>query len=161
MYSTNVTNPKPEMMPHTQAAFSTAMAKAQASADPRFNMKEFDRAGISRGKGTKAQAGIKAAQSLSDGVAQAYQIPAADAVTDATNNLQWQGDVESYAQGAGSIDMQNEYAKALAALQRQQNALNFQGNALNGLLGTVGNIAGSASPNTTGIQGWLDNFLGY
>jgi len=161
MYSTNVTNPKPEPTPKTQAAFSTAMAKAYASADPRFNMKEYDRAGISRGRGTQAQAGIKAAQSLADGVSQAYGIPAADAVTDATNDLQWQGDVESYAQGAGSIDMQNEYAKALASLQRQQAAMNFQGNALNGLLGTVGNITGSLSPNTTGIQGWLDNFLGY
>ena len=159
MYDVNVNATPPKMTPKTQAAFDNAMAKAQASADPRFNMKQMDRSGISRGQGTRAQAGIQAAQSLADGVSQAYQIPAQDAVTDAGNNLQYQQSTENFGLGAGSIGMQNDYANALAALQRQQNSMNFQGNVLSGLMGSMGNIGGGGQSGN--ISGWLDNFLGY
>lgn len=141
----------PQKTPKTQAAFANAMATAQASADPRFNQKEYDRGGVSRSKGTQFMGGIKGAQSLADGVSAAYQIPMQDASTDAGNTLAFQQMQEGYGLNASSLAMQNQYANALAALQRQQNAMNFQGNALGGLMGN--NMASNG--------GWLDNFLGY
>jgi len=134
----------PQQVPRTQAAFNTALATAQASADPRFNQKEWDRNGVSRSKGTQYMGGIKGAQSLADGVASAYQIPMQDASTNADNTLAYQQMRENYGLGAGGIAMQDSYANALAALQRQQDATNMRSGVLGGL-----------------TNGWLDNFLGY
>ena len=147
---------KPQPTPRTQAAINTGIAKAQAEADTRFQQKEYDRNGISRGRGTQAMAGIKSAQALSDGLARAYQVPMQDAVADAGNNLQYETQRENYGLGISGIAQQNDYANALAALQRQQAALNFTGNALGGLLGSIGNIGGGGNKGN-----WLDSFLGY
>lgn len=144
-YATTTSTFVPQQVPNTQGMFNTAMANAQASADPRFNMKAMDRNGVSRGKGTMATAGIQAAQNLADGIAQAYQIPAQDASTNANNTLQYQTNQENFGQGISNIAMQNDYANAMAALQRNQNVLNFQGNALGGLLGSIGNSSNLGS----------------
>jgi hypothetical protein len=126
-YATTTSTFAPQQVPNTQGMFNTALANAQAAADPRFNMKAMDRNGVSRGKGTMATAGIQAAQNLADGIAQAYRVPAQDAST------------------ISSIAQQNDYANAMAALQRNQNVLNFQGNALGGLLGSIGNTSNLGS----------------
>ncbi len=139
----------PQLMPNTSGAFNNAMAQAQADSDHRFQMKEWDRNGVSRGRGTQAMAGIKAANALSDGVAKAYQIPQQDALADAGNALQYQQIQEGFGLGTSAVSQQADYANALAALQRQQNALNFSGNVLGGLIG------GQQSGN------WLNSFLGY
>lgn len=144
-YATTTSTFAPQQVPNTQGMFNTAMANAQASADPRFNMKAMDRNGVSRGKGTMATAGIQAAQNLADGIAQAYRIPAQDESTNANNTLQYQTNQENFGQGISSIAQQNDYANAMAALQRQQNVLNFQGNALGGLLGSIGNSSNLGS----------------
>jgi hypothetical protein len=144
-YATTTSTFAPQKVPNTQGLFNTALAQAQASADPRFNMKAMDRNGVSRGSGTLATAGIQAAQNLADGIAKAYQIPAQDAATNANNTLQYQTNQENFGQGASSIAMQNDYANALAALQRNQGILQFQGNALGGLLGSVGNSSNLGS----------------
>ena len=144
-YATTTSTFSPQQVPNTQGMFNTALANAQASADPRFNMKAMDRNGVSRGKGTMATAGIQAAQNLADGIAQAYQIPAQDAATNANNTLQYQTNQENFGQGISNIAQQNDYANAMAALQRQQNVLNFQGNALGGLLGSIGNSSNLGS----------------
>jgi hypothetical protein len=149
IYDTNTSTFAPQQMPNTQGMFNTALANAQASADPRFNMKAMDRSGVSRGKGTAATAGIQAAQNLADGVAQAYQIPAQDSATNANNALQYQTNQENFGLGVSNIAMQNDYANALAALQRNQNVLQYQGNALGGLLGSLGNIGNANS--------WMSN----
>ena len=144
-YATTTSTFAPQQVPNTQGMFNTAMANAQASADPRFNEKAMDRNGVSRGRGTMATAGIQAAQNLADGIAQAYQIPAQDASTNANNTLQYQTNQENFGQGISSIAQQNDYANAMAALQRNQNVLNFQGNALGGLLGSIGNSSNLGS----------------
>lgn len=139
-YNTVTATQPPASTPNTQGAFNTALAQAQASADPRFHMKAMDRNGVSRGTGTLATAGIQAAQGLADGIAKAYQVPAQDATADANNALQYQSNQESFGQGTSSIAMQNAYANALAALQRNQTAMQFTGNALGGLLGNATNL---------------------
>jgi hypothetical protein len=144
-YATNTATLPPQAVPNTQGYFNTALAQAQASADPRFNQKATDRSGVSRGAGTLAVAGIQGAQNLAEGIAQAYQIPAQDAATNANNTLQYQTNQENFGQGISGIAMQNDYANALAALQRSQNVTGFQGNALGGLLGSVGNSSNLGS----------------
>lgn len=142
-YNTDTTTYAPQLVPNSQGAFNNALAQAQAAADPRFNMKPMDRSGVSRGRGTAGIAGIQAAQSLAEGVAQAYRGQAQDAATDAENTLQYQSNQENFGQGVSNIAMQNDYANALAALQRNQNIMQFQGNALGGLLGNAGNLGNS------------------
>jgi len=142
-YNTDTTTYAPQLVPNSQGAFNNALAQAQAAADPRFNMKPMDRSGVSRGRGTAGIAGIQAAQNLAEGVAQAYRGQAQDAATDAENTLQYQSNQENFGQGVSNIAMQNDYANALAALQRNQNIMQFQGNALGGLLGNAGNIGNS------------------
>lgn len=143
-YQTTTNTIAPQPVPQTNGAFNTAFAQAQASADPRFNMKEYDRAGISRSKGTKAQANITAQQSLADGMAQAYQVPMQDALANANNTLGYEQMQEGYGQQLTGLAQQNDYANALAALQRQQNAMNYQSGVLGGLLG----------------GGWLNSIVG-
>jgi hypothetical protein len=144
-YATTTSTFAPQLVPNTQGMFNTELANAQAAADPRFNMKAMDRNGVSRGKGTMAVAGIQAAQNLADGIAKAYQVPAQDASTNANNTLQYQTNQENFGQGISNIAQQNDYANAMAALQRNQNVLNFQGNALGGLLGSIGNSSNLGS----------------
>lgn len=142
-YTTDTTTYAPQLVPNSQGAFNNALAQAQAAADPRFNMKSMDRSGVSRGRGTAGIAGIQAAQNLAEGVAQAYRGQAQDASTDAENTLQYQANQENFGQGVSNLAMQNDYANALAALQRNQNIMQFQGNALGGLLGNAGNLGNS------------------
>lgn len=159
MYYNATTNMQaPQSIYSGSPVSNNALAEAQAMADPRFNMKEYDRAGISRGRGTQAAAGIKAAQALAEGVARAYTTPTQEAVEDANAQRDFQQQREQFGQALTGLQQQNDYANALASLQRQQNAMQFQGNLLNGLLGTVG--AGFGSGGGVG-GGWLDNFLGY
>lgn len=148
-YNTNTSTFAPQQVPNAQGAFNTALAQAQAAADPRFNSKAMDRNGISRGRGTMATAGIQAAQNLAEGIAKAYQIRDQDAVTNANNTLQYQTNQENFGQGLSAIAMQNDYANALAALQRNQNVLQYQGNALGGLLGSAGNLGSFGNYNGT------------
>jgi hypothetical protein len=132
----------------TRGAFNQAMATAHAEGDPRYNMKPLDKAGASRGGGQQFMAGIASAQNLAKGVAAAYGVPTADAMQNASIELGNQAAREGVGLGAGGIAQQNQYANALASLQRQQAAQSFQQNLLGGLLGGGGG-------------GWLDNFLGY
>ena len=102
----------------TPSMFNARMATAQASGDPRFAMKELDRAGMSRGAGQRQQAGIRAASSVADGIADAYSQQAQDAVSTAMNAMQAQQGQEQFAQALGALQRQNAYANAMALLQR-------------------------------------------
>jgi hypothetical protein len=105
------------------------MARAYASADPRFNMKKYDRAGVSRGRGQSAQAGIAAAENFSQGIADVYDNQLKQQAANADAMLQLQQGQEQYAQALGGLQSQAAYADQMAALQRQ--------GILYGLLGDV------------------------
>lgn len=148
-YNVNLPNATGYSPQQTRGAFNNAMAKAHSEADPRYNMKPLDKAGASRGGSQRMQAGIASAQNLADGIAAAYAVPAADAASNANIGLANAGASEGLGLGVGNIAQQNQYANALAALQRQQSQREFVGSVLGGLTG--GGLAG----------GGLDNFLGY
>jgi hypothetical protein len=106
------------------------MANALAMGDPRMNAKQYDRAGLSRGKAQMNQAGIDGAQKMADGIAEAYNAQLQDQQSRSTANLQAQQDQEQYAQNLGALQQQNNYANQMAALQRQGSMMNL----LTGLL---------------------------
>jgi hypothetical protein len=103
---------------YTPDPFNATFAKAQAAGDIRANLKNFDRAGMSRGAGQRQQAGIQAASSLADGIADAYTQQAQDATASATAGLAAEQGQEQFAQALGALQQQNAYANAMAALQR-------------------------------------------
>lgn len=107
-----------------QAAFNNNYARALAAGDPRYQLKDLDRAGMSRGKGANNQAGIRASQAMSDGIADAY---AQDLQARQFNANLTSGDQE-YGLALARLQQQNRYADQMAALQRQ--------NALIGLMGS-------------------------
>lgn len=98
--------------------FNAGMAQAHAAGDVRYNLKPLDRPGMSRGAGQRQQAGIQAASSLADGVADTYAQQAAEANTSALAGLEAEKGQEQYAQALGALQQQNAYANAMAALQR-------------------------------------------
>lgn len=106
------------------------MANAMAMGDPRMNAKQYDRAGLSRGKAQWNQAGIDGARKMADGIAEAYNSQLQDQQQRSTANLQAQQDQEQYAQQLGALQQQNNYANQMAALQRQGSMMNL----LTGLL---------------------------
>lgn len=126
----------------TAGAFNQRMAQAHAASDMRFNTKPLDKAGVSRGAGQAGQAGIASAKNLADGVAAAYEQQLGDAATNA--QMQMRGNVtrETLGQNVSQLSAQNQYADALAALQRQQTMTS----------GVLGGLMGG---------GGLTNFLGY
>lgn len=107
-----------------QAAFNNNYARALAAGDPRYQLKDLDRAGMSRGKGAYNQAGIRASQAMSDGIADAYS---QDLQARQFNANLTSGDQE-YGLALARLQQQNRYADQMAALQRQ--------NALIGLMGS-------------------------
>ena len=112
-----IQQPLPSPPPATPNA--SGMARAYASADPRFNMKKYDRAGVSRGRGQAAQAGINAAQNFSQGIADVYDNQLRQQTVNADTMLQLQQGREGYAQALGGLQSQATYADQMAALQRQ------------------------------------------
>lgn len=110
------------------------LAQAMAMGDPRMAVKQYDRAGISRGSSQWNQAGIDAAQRLSDGIADAYSEQIQNQAYDSGLQLQSQQAREQTAQALGGLQQQRAYSDQMAALQRQQAMLGFAGGLLRGLM---------------------------
>lgn len=128
--TTNTVNlHRPLPTPPAATPSASGIARAVASADPRFNMKQRDRAGVSRGRGSAAQAGIGAAQNFAQGIASVYDDQLRQQAANADSMLQLQRGQEEYGQALGGLQSQATYADQMAALQRQ--------GLLYGLLGDV------------------------
>lgn len=99
-------------------AFNNAMANALASGDPRYQMKQYDRAGFSRGAAQANQAGIKGAQDMAEGISNAYQNAINDTQYNANTGLQNQVASEQFGQALGGLQEQQNYANQMNMLQR-------------------------------------------
>ena len=117
-----------------QANFNNMHARAMAEGDPRQAVKQYDRAGLSRGAGLWNQAGIDAANKMAPGVANAYTDRLAQDTANETMQMQGQAQREQQAQALGALQENNAYAQQLAALQRQQSSNNLVTSVLGGLL---------------------------
>lgn len=98
---------------------ASAVARAKASADPRANVKQYDRAGLSRGRGQRHAAGISAAQNFAQGIAGAYDDQLRQKTANADALMQMQRGREEYGQALGALQSQAAYAGQMDALQRQ------------------------------------------
>jgi len=117
-----------------QANFNNMHARAMAEGDPRQAVKQYDRAGLSRGAGLWNQAGIDAANKMAPGVANAYTDRLAQDTANESMQMQGQAQREQQAQALGALQENNAYAQQLAALQRQQSSNNLVTSVLGGLL---------------------------
>lgn len=120
----------------TRRAFlNNQVASAYAAGDPRFNVKQYDRPGLSRGAGALAQAGIDASKGFARGIADAYQADNQYALSQAGRNLEQSAADEAFAQQATALQQQQAYADRMARLSAQQQQLGLVQGLLGGLLG--------------------------
>lgn len=140
-------NPKPPKPlgftdKQTNAAYNFQRAQADAVADPRLNMKAFDRAGFSRGKGQQGYAAMGAANAYADQMSQAQQVPLMDAAANANIGLQYDASRDQHGLALARLQEQANQQQALAALQRQGMASGFAGNMFKNLMGNTGGSGG-------------------
>lgn len=129
----NQTPPK-GILPGTQtAALNNQLAMAMASGDPRMALKKYDRPGFSRGGAQMNQAGIDAAQNLTQGISDAYSQDLQTNAYNSQNALQGQQGQEQFGQALAGLQQQNNYANQMAALQRQNTMLGLLGGLYQGL----------------------------
>jgi hypothetical protein len=107
-----------------QDQFNADYANALAASDPRYQMKELDRGGMSRGAGQMNQAGIRGSQQLADGIAAAYSRQ----LSNQAYNADPSNSREMFGQALGGLQQQNNYANQMAALQRQGALFGLIGN---------------------------------
>jgi hypothetical protein len=114
--------------------FNNDYANAIALGDPRLQMKQMDRGGISRGAGQVSAAGMQGAQKMADGIAQAYSTK--QQVEDYNNAYAMQNQQSDATQQLAlqGLIQQQQYNNKAAAQQRQNSAMNFATSILGGLL---------------------------
>ena len=117
-----------------QKDLNSRYSRALSMGDPRFNMKQLDRGGLSRGAAQRNQAGIDAAQNVANGVAEAYGNDLTNRMYNSNLLLQGQAAQEGQARALGGLQQQNNYANQMSRLQRQQMGMNLFSSLLGGLL---------------------------
>jgi hypothetical protein len=144
-FATNNVNvwspPKPAgfTQQQTDATQNYQRAQAQAVADPRMNMKAYDKAGLSRGKGQQQYAASAAANAYANAASAAESAPLQDAASSANLGLQYAASQDQMGLQLAQLQEQMRQQQALAALQQQANGMGFVGgsvrNILSGLMG--------------------------
>ena len=116
------------------ASFNNDYASAIAMGDPRLQVKQMDRGGMSRGAGQMSNAGMQGAQKMADGIAQAYSTKQQAQDYNNAYTLQNQQADASQQQSLQALLLQQQYNNQMAAQQRQNSAMNFATSILGGLL---------------------------
>ena len=114
--------------------FNNDYANAIAIGDPRLQMKQMDRGGISRGAGQMSAAGMQGAQKMADGIAQAYSTKQTAQDYNNAYTMQNQQSDATQQQALQGLLQQQTYNNQAAAQQRQNSAMNFATSILGGLL---------------------------
>lgn len=104
-------------------SFNNELANAYAMGDQRFNAKQYDRPGFSRGGAQMNQAGIDAANRMAQGVAGAYAGRMQNMFGNAGMAMRANAGQEQFGQALGGLAQQNVYQQAMDRLQRQQSAM--------------------------------------
>jgi hypothetical protein len=106
----------------TEDAVNNVMAKGYQQGDSRYQMKQLDRAGISRGKGQQFIAGQEGAQALGTAAAQSAEMRMADAQTNAQMKSDYEKAVEQQKQGQQMLDhsrSQSDWSRQFALKSAQ------------------------------------------
>jgi hypothetical protein len=120
-------NQAPPKVTGQQSVFNNDMAKAYASGDPRFNVKQYDRPGMSRAGAQWNQAGIDAANNMSSGIASAYGNLLQNNANAANTALQGAAGREKFGQALNGLTQQAAYQQAMSNLTRQQQGIGLLG----------------------------------
>lgn len=126
MNTVNINQPVPKITGQ-QSVFNNDIAKAYAAGDPRFNAKQYDRPGFSRAGAQWNQAGIDAANNMTNGVAQAYGNLLQNNSNAANMELQGYANREQFGQALSGLSQQNAYQQAMSNLTRQQQGIGLLG----------------------------------
>lgn len=118
-----------------RASFNNDYANAALAGDPRYHMKQYDRAGVSRGAGTYNQASTQAAQQFAAGVANAYANRDSADMYNQSQAMQQRQSADTYSQSMAALRQQQSYQDSLARLSRANMGMQFATNLLGGLLG--------------------------
>jgi hypothetical protein len=124
------------MIPYqtSRALFNNQYAQAAIEGDPRFQAKQMDRGGVSRGAGTQSQAGIQGASKLAEGVAEAYKQRAQANQYNVGQALQIQQANDLQSQAMTALQQQQAYQDAMARTQKRNMGMDFATSILGGLL---------------------------
>ena len=127
----------------TNAEANYHQARAHAMADPRFNAKQFDRPGSSRGKGQYAYGAAQAATAYADSLSQGEAARMQDAYSNAGLRLNDQARQQDFGLALSGLQEQDAQQAAMFNLGQQGRALDFAGNAFNQMMGSAGQAAAS------------------
>jgi hypothetical protein len=114
--------------------FNNEYANAIALGDPRLQVKQMDRGGMSRGAGQMSAAGMQGAAKMADGIAQAYSNRQQSQDYNNSYAMQNQQSDATQQQALQGLLQQQQYNNQAAAQQRQNSAMNFATSILGGLL---------------------------
>jgi hypothetical protein len=117
-----------------RAVYNNQYAQAAMSGDPRYQAKQYDRAGVSRGAGTNNQASIQGGQKFAEGVAEAYRNKAQMQQYNQGIGMQMQQSDMQQAQAIAGLLQQQAYQNQMAQQQRSNMGMNFATGILGGLL---------------------------
>ena len=120
-------NQAPPQVTGQQSVFNNEMAKVYASGDPRFSVKQYDRPGLSRAGAQWNQAGIDAANNMSNGIAAAYGNLLQNNANAANTALQGAANREQFGQALNGLTQQAAYQQAMSNLTRQQQGIGLLG----------------------------------
>lgn len=117
-----VTKPQYIDINTTEDAVNNVMAKGYQQGDARYQMKQLDRAGISRGKGQQFIAGQEGAQAVGGAASQAAEMRMQDAQTNAQMRSDYEKAVEQQKQSQQMLDHsrdQSDWARQFALQSAQ------------------------------------------
>lgn len=135
-------NPYQFSQQQTAAAQNNAQAGAFQAADPHFSAKQYQRAGISSGKGQQYLGAAQGAQAYAAGMAGAQQAGMQDAYSNANLRLQDETQRNQFGMALANLQEQNAQANYMNQLQSQQQALGFMGNQFRNFTGMFGGGGG-------------------
>jgi hypothetical protein len=116
------------------SAFNNDYANALALGDPRLQLKQMDRGGVSRGAGQMSAAGMQGAAKMAQGIADAYSTrQQAQDYNQAFGMQDYQANAQQN-QALSALLNQQTYNNQMAAQQRQNSAMDFATSILGGLL---------------------------
>lgn len=134
----------------TNASYNWNRAQAVQKADPRFNAKQYQRAGMSSSKGTAAAGAAEAGNAYAQGMAAAEASRMQDAYANANMQLADQVERDRYSNALIGLQEQNAQSNWMNNMQSMQNAQGFMGDFMGGM---TKNIFGGMNPMAMMNQG--------
>ena len=107
----------------TEASVNNTLARGQQAADERYQVKQMDRAGVSRGKGQRTAAQIQSAKEMASAANEAAETRANDQLTNAQMRADYEKARESEGLAIAGAQFGMNFAGMQARLAQQRAAL--------------------------------------